>query len=603
MNSKNIVFFVVTLLMMHSVCATPYYSIRSQGVNTVREMVGWEDRINRCDKKCFYGAFYAAGDLMRSFNPGRIAQCLFGPDLINQSTLTISGSRASARGANDWLADYFGLPTDFVSTVTFTPHINNFVADLGFYLGINDVAQGFYMRLHFPITHTRWNLRVTEKVTTPGINGYTAGYFSSLAINRGNLLSEATDFFSGSVPTIPADTVNSINVTFNPLKASKWATDGCGGDCRTMDSTRLADIEAIVGYNIICCDDYYLGFNIRTEAPTGNAPTGEFLFEPIVGNGAHWTLGAGISSRYIVWRNECDSSLGFYLDANFTHLFNALQRRSFDLCGKPNSRYMLAERLWIPTQGLAGCGTVPDVTVCASPTLSLYQFNNQFTPVANLTITNVRVSAALQTDIALKCEFAHPCGFTIDLGYNFWSRSRENICCIPGCELAQLDGKLWALKGDALVYGFSGTTPVALAASESKATIHNGTNIFGPGDDTTATNSVAITNPTVDNAQVAVSTTLATIVTATPSGTNQTHTSIQAQGISLANVDYRGTRGMSHTLFAHINYTWEHCKDRATFFGIGASGEFGQSGCQTLSCYRCTLSQWSVWLKGGVAFH
>ena len=47
-----------------------------------------------------------------------------------------------------------------------------------------------------------------------------------------------------------------------------------------------------------------------------------------------------------------ESSFGFYSDGNFTHLCRTTQTRTFDLVGKPNSRYMLAEQLGTPVTNL-----------------------------------------------------------------------------------------------------------------------------------------------------------------------------------------------------------------------------------------------------------
>ena len=52
-------------------------------------------------------------------------------------SINISGSAIANRGANDWLADYFGLPRDFQSTVIFKPTISNYILDFSFYAGLD----------------------------------------------------------------------------------------------------------------------------------------------------------------------------------------------------------------------------------------------------------------------------------------------------------------------------------------------------------------------------------------------------------------------------------------------------------------------------------
>ncbi len=627
-----------------NVLGTPYFSIRGQHFNAARDMVGWEELINRCDMDKFYGAGAVTLEYGQSFQSGKIAGDLFGSDVTCNgdcgASLTISGSRAATRGAKDWLADYFGLPTDMIATVSFKPKIKNFVADIAFYIGLDEWLEGLYFRLDLPIAHTKWNLNARSAIVNPGTLGYATGYFSNEAVPFGDLLTDPLQFFSGaSAPTIPL-VASGTNVTFDKLAYGKWAP--CGG-CN--EKTRLAAVTLVLGYNFACCEDYYFGFNIRTSAPSGNKPRGDYLFEPIVGNGGSWELGAGFDSHGVLWRScECDSTFSFYLDANVTHLFKACQRRTFDLCGKNNSRYMLAERLTstiTPTNSLAG-NTAP-ATVVGS-TASTFQFANEFAPVANLTATTVKVSAAVQGDVALKFVFNNGNGFSWDFGYEFWARSCEKVKK-TGCSSDPLSTQTWALKGDAAVYGFTDNTaffPVALGATESLATIHAGTNGFN--DSVTTTNLFAETNPGIDNARFAVDPAAGTILVVAPDDTDQTRTSIQPVLLSDSIVDYSGTKGLSNKVFTNISYAWVDHECWIPFLGIGGSAEFAQgngacssncgssiscdsssnccnttatttttttnccsTGCSSSSseggtCRKTANSQWAVWVKGGLAF-
>src|SRR5262249_22699152 len=98
-------------------CVSPYYSIRSQGLNSARTDAGIYNHLF-LDTECFNGNFFASLEYTRSFKPNHIASCIFGADLVADPCLcdpviNISGSQTTNRGAQDWLADYFGLPTDF----------------------------------------------------------------------------------------------------------------------------------------------------------------------------------------------------------------------------------------------------------------------------------------------------------------------------------------------------------------------------------------------------------------------------------------------------------------------------------------------------------
>lgn len=617
--------------LIYADAVTPYFSIRSQGVNAVRDLVGWQTLINNCGMEDWYGATALTVEYAQSFQSHHICECLFGnavhtpgPNSCKSScskdcSITISGSCVEGRRSTDWLADYFGLPTDFQSSVQFKPTIKNVIVDLQSYFGLDQLAEGLYFRIDFPVAYTRWNLNTHEVVQdSGGVNDYTQGYFTASTVSRQRLLNRATDFFSGeAVPDLL--TGQPIPVTFQPLKFSKWPVSCHSG----LSKTGLSQLALVLGYNVLCDGDYTFGINLRTEAPTGNKPEGEFLFEPIVGNGHHWTLGIGFNAHAILWRSDCDDSFfGFYLNANITHLFGTCQTRAFDLCLQgANSRYMLAQKLGSNTQELNG-GT----------SLSDSQFINVFAPVANLTTSKVNVSASAQGDIALKFAYVTDSGFSFDIGYNFWGRTCEDIDIKKDCNAVTLTD--WALKGDAHVYGFLAGTgePIALAATENFATIYTGTNFATSSaiclprtDPAFPTNTQPyLANINIDNAQLANITPGPIVVNeSTVLPLAQTRTSIDPIVLNVDQINLASTHTTTQKLFFHVNYTWQ---DRwecvKPFLGVGGSAEFaaGHSceddncsvGCATGcsfncnnnngSCIKCGLSQWSVWMKGGVAY-
>jgi hypothetical protein len=134
-------------------------------------------------------------------------------------------------------------------------------------------------------------------------------------------------------------------------------------------------------------------------------------------------------------------------------------------------------------------------------------------------------------------------------------------------------------------------------------------------------------NPNIDGATLALSAaaggnnTLEVAIN-TASGTAQQRTSVPPVFLSSSSfaTDCCGNNGntFTHKLFANISYSWE-CDCVSPFFGIGGEAEFAQCGgrgndCGTGSCNTscgtstscgndsCAISQWGVWLKGGVGF-
>ncbi len=315
------------------------------------------------------------------------------------------------------------------------------------------------------------------------------------------------------------------------------------------------------------------------------------------------------------------------LAARFTHDIT----NDYDL-GTPGLR--------IGLRGMAKAGSLDDSPVISQSAMS--QFDNVYAPVANLTTSNVKVSADLQADIVAMFNFQKR-GFSWDLGYNFWGRSAEHIECPRECNPCNGDSifnranaNRWALKGDARMFGFVGEDEasdirwladdaVALSASQSAATIHAGTNA-GHVDATLT--SVTMQNGGVDNALFAMvgdESPVRVIHTPLSEGglninSNQIKTSIHTVFLSPSDVSLQETKGISHKVFTHLSYTWDR-DNLVPFFGIGGSAEFGHNdcccdsncttGCSTsctedcqsgCSSINCALSQWSVWAKGGFSF-
>jgi len=670
--TKKILSFVLLSSSCLSLAVAPYISIRSQSENAAREIVGagWNTQINLFGQCDTYGNLSITPEYGRSFRPCRIAECLFGSfggcyncnDSCNTFCNTtcnpcdnscnpcnfncnskcddsyrigISGSQVENRGNCDWLADNFGLPTDYQSFVTFKPEIDTFLVDFNMYFGLDKYVEGLYVRVHAPVVYTRWDLNMCECVQAKGVNNHLPGYFdptlevsgtTTIGIFRENLVKDFTSFIQG------CGTISDTDITFNPLCNAKM--DRC-----YRKKSGLSDIQVALGWNFLLDECYHAGFNIRGAMPTGTRPHGEYLFEPTIGNGKHWELGVGFSGHWNFWTscNECWTWAAF-CDVNVTHLFATQQCRTFDLKCKPLSRYMLAGKYDTPVRNLKyGSPGEPE----GAPSK---QFKGIYTPVANLTTMSVDVSSAAQADMVLMLQGVWNNKWSFDLGYNFWARSCEKIDPICGC-CNGFEDNAWGLKGDAFMYGFEKDTPIVfddgtpLSATQSKATICKGTNTGNVDENPWFQNSG------VDNRKPSLDSDATALLTFDPAqGTAsavQVYTSVEPMLINFCDIDINGarTKGLTHKLFANIDYTWCECEcsERWTpYLGVGFEVEFAHRndceddccgnvcnpcatscgpcsspcGCEyecccsnDCGCNYCAINQWGIWLKMGAAFN
>lgn len=645
--------FISSLSIAHVI---PYITTRSQSQNAARELVLWQTQINLFEAEEYNGSFCAAVEYTRTFRPHELAQALFSDVLEHECfdsrcpRFLVEGSAVVDRHSGALFAEYFGLPQDYSSKVCIMPRISNVLIDFNFFLGFDRWAEGLFLRVHAPFVHTKWDLEFCERNINFGVDNYPLGYFNGTVANpsdpaaqhygvaRDNLVGSFENFVCAQqVPTIEG-------ITFDSLEKARMKK--CG-----LKKNALSEIEAAFGWNFARGDDHHVGVSIRTAFPTGNRPEGCWLFEPIVGNGHHWEIGFGFTSHWIAWCSfDCLDELGIYFDANVMHFIKSRQHRTFDLCGKPLSRYMLAAKMKNPALNLQ------DVQNNAP----IYQFDDEFSPVANLSTLPVDVSVPIVADIVLKFAYTHK-NFQLDVGYNFWGRSCEKIDTVIEC--CKGEDTTWAVKGDSFVYGFAddgNQTPVPLSASENGATIACGTNNSKRTDAL-----LWYTNPGVDNAKCAFDSHGNNIQNLVGGVANNMFSSFEPIVFSTNdtqqwNINGAQTSGISQKVFMNFGYLWPEWRECWTpYVGIGAEVEFGSSdnqrrcsgslccttgvpaitncnqdqkrtlidestkshsgeccannncsaqgnnNCcsQAKDCFSFTPSQWGVWLKGGFSFN
>lgn len=631
-------------IVMHAVdpsaVVSPRFTIRSQGSNVPRRIMGSIGKRDLYGVDNTYWTLSLTPEFTDSFDSRNISQCLFGDSLCDERYVKIEGSRVQNRDSNALLADYFYLPTDFESIIEFQPNIRNFLVDINFYAGLDNIMHGMYFWLQAPVTWTQWSLDYKECVISSGVNGYDEGYFTPNSLARSELLDDFSAYAVGQTPgkrnESGAGVINQpVNLPETPQVATRFQALECGKMCPdSQTKTALSELRCALGWNFLLCEDYHVGANFQISAPTGNKVSSEFLFAPQNGNGKHWEIGAGITAHYLFCQSEDEAShFGIYLDANLTHMLKSSQQRCFDLCGKPLSRYMLAARVDEDNSfNLEGAGT--DATKV---------FNSEFAPVGNLTTFDVDVKVGVNADIALWLNYT--CGgWSWDFGYNFWARSCEKISfpddCDNPCNLKKFAENTWVLKGDAQMYGYMSAAdaplqandPIPLSASMSAATINGGDN-FGKTGVTQMQIATGKTNPKIDNPELATAGINGIALNSERDGVNQINTSIQPVFIKQEDINFARLKGISNKLFYGMTYTWldrDEC-DWIPYAGTGFEIEWASNqnnncddpcddkkscgkkdDCDTKcddetktfgDCVKCAVSQWGVMARFGVSFN
>jgi len=604
----------------------PFLQIRSQGRDSARELVGWQQFINKYCMDSRYGAFSVAVEYAQTFREEKLAHFLFGNDLQNCCELLIQGDEpcgdAASRNPKAWFADHFGLTGQYSSKVRFCPRIQNAIVDLNLYIGLDNITQGLYLRINAPIVWTKWELCMHENIVCDAADdSHPAGYMAETNVPRSDTPPSFAKYMTGKYTFGDMKT---------PIKYGLISNCGC-------TKIGLAELDISLGYNFQLEEDRHLGIFGYLAAPTGTRPCAKYLFEPIIGNGKHWEIGAGISGSWIFWKNcECEDLhggaaryMGLWLEATVAHLFDADQCRSFDFKCKPNSRYMLLAKIGSNTDEVLLGDTTEEATA------GNYQYAKNLIPAINWTTSKVKVKIPVQADIAIKLGYTRE-NWNFDLGYNLWARTGEKFC-----DFCHDDGKKYVLKGDMYLYGQqenNGNLIFPLPVSQSQADIHAGKN-WPKVEDVNPRTNPRVDNPTLAWIKESINTVeLYSVSDGVPYQMNGSKdpTFVTRDMLNMG----KSPSSITHKLFANISYAWKNreCCNHVPFLGIGGSIEFAQDNyndccccdplCNTQcdatcyshnSCYNtcdnynncnnCSCSKrggtslWGIWIKGGVSFN
>jgi hypothetical protein len=195
------------------------------------------------------------------------------------------------------------------------------------------------------------------------------------------------DFFAGNVD-VSAD-VSAENQQ-SPLTKSKITG--------RRSEFGLADLDFGLGYKYFH-KKHHVFFSLDLTIPTGNRIRGDYLFEPVYGNGRHVGLGGSLDVGLELW-NSKRANMRLLWATRYRYLFENSEYRMLGIKGLTFGQYYLG--------GVLG------------------QQNKPLFPLANeLTrLCGVKPGSLFDTmfDFAFKSS-----GFSLDLGYNLYWKDQESV--------------------------------------------------------------------------------------------------------------------------------------------------------------------------------
>ncbi len=303
----------------------------------------------------------------------------------------------------DIVAENFNIVTNqgnFCSYLDFKPKQS--FAGVGF-SGYFQISNTFWLAFELPIIHVKNNLDFVETVT-----------------------------FAGGGPVVPTNVASTLGFDNTPFVANMTAAfqnpnmkygriDG------SQDHTAVAYVNLKAGYTYLYEPDRSLQVYGGVVLPTGNKPKSIYLFEPLVGNNKHFgiILGSFFTRQFQTRRFALDISV----DSNTQFLFPNTQVRSFDLAGKPWSRYLgiyanNSQRLLDAANGT---------------------FNSEMryqTWGINYFTQEVKVNPHFSTDLVFNFSFELPHTGALDLGFRCYWQQDEHVTLKNPWQATPLIGKL-----------------------------------------------------------------------------------------------------------------------------------------------------------------
>lgn len=364
--------------MDHATRGRTFFSPRPFGQNIGRQSAGVTQYYQPQEACDINGFFTITGAYGTSFDSNALGTFLF-----FNGTSTMSTGTAAGPGI-DIFSQEFLLNDNFKSSITASPKVRYTLAEATWYLALDEITQGLYLLGNLPFGWTSWQVDLHETVSTRGTTLLAQQIGNSVAID--SPLSSMIEAWKGT------KTLFDIK---EPLTYAR--IDGA------KKEFKCADLTFGVGYTFLHEPSRYLSFNLRTVIPTGNRPNGQFVFEPMMGNGHHIEIGGGVLGN-LTLRDCPNQKLNVFLNGALYHVCKARQKRTFDLTKNGiGSRYLLFKQ---------------------------FDQNGQYTGTMvrgpNILTLNVDVSNTVEGDVAVIFDYQH-CNLVVNVGYNVWGRTTDTI--------------------------------------------------------------------------------------------------------------------------------------------------------------------------------
>lgn len=284
--------------------------------------------------------------------------------------------------------------------VSLDPEQTVYGARMDYYQNLGVILKNLYLKIDAPIVHVENDPKLVVDGATSGMAHPTAAEITD-RINR---------YLQGSFEQDPEllmtageqGAITQLNNLQTRLTHAKIAKRSVAG---------VADVDVALGYKFINTEKYLLGLAFGVTVPAGNKANGEYMFEPIAGNGGHWGIGGDLYGTIRAW-GKIKHNLKFFLRMKYRYLLENDENRTLGIKAGINGAAGTYDWGQYYLLGRLNSG-------------STVQYRSLI-PAANVTTLRVDVTPGSQFDGVLGMTYNNG-GFSFDLGYNLYYKDDESV--------------------------------------------------------------------------------------------------------------------------------------------------------------------------------
>ena len=287
----------------------------------------------------------------------------------------VSGLAAGVDFFSKWLIH--SSTTHLTGKLELRPDRERFGVHVDWLQRLSFISKNLFLNVSVPVAHI-------EHKMNPRVFDESEGKVDDTGDLKGLL-----DYFSGNLEQAQSTRIQ------EKLKYAKIAG--------SQSKTGVEDVVVSLAYQPTARSrkDYFVR-SVHVSIPTNNKPTGEFLFEPILGNAGKWGVGGGIEKK-IKLREKDNWLIDVVTHADLTAFFSNTQKRTVGLRALDNQIIAWSQYYLLGENGIKGVK-----------------------PAANILTRDVDVSSYITFDAGMVFDI-HYKKLLLNAGYNFFARSAETV--------------------------------------------------------------------------------------------------------------------------------------------------------------------------------